>query len=346
MQASRASSRALAAIAAGSKQSRSLHMTGPATFSSLLNSERPAQNLPRDLAGLRAECQKRKLPTSGTKDEVRTFLPPQLGVQHQLQDPLLTCIANQLTSRLSAHEVANSRSFSTAVQDSKRPVPTVSEAGRPIRHFNTSRSLKAVNDSSTIDFAYIPDFDPDAGSAPVDIRVPKLPQTVSSAPAPAADEVEEAVCNTLDYYGTVTMLIEHRSCCPLFTPLLPTAPTSTLRPPCQKYPTTTPLTSKAWPRRLRASSQDPLRRAPVWHARFGVAFSMMSWVLRAALAHRLFCLLHTSSAVSLGRQAVSSLKNGEVWDCLAMDYGLGNGFIRFFCFFWFWDSLLCGQHQV
>jgi hypothetical protein len=60
------------AIAAGSKQTRSLHMTGPATFSSLLTSERPALNLPRDLAGLRAECQKRKLPTSGSKDEVRT----------------------------------------------------------------------------------------------------------------------------------------------------------------------------------------------------------------------------------------------------------------------------------
>lgn len=72
MQASRASSRAFKAIAAGSKQSRSLHMTGPATFSSLLTSERPALNLPRDLAGLRAECQKRQLPTSGSKDEVRT----------------------------------------------------------------------------------------------------------------------------------------------------------------------------------------------------------------------------------------------------------------------------------
>lgn len=70
MQASRASTRALKAVAAGSKQSRALHMTGPATFSSLLTSERPALNLPGDVAGLRAECQKRKLPTSGTKDEV------------------------------------------------------------------------------------------------------------------------------------------------------------------------------------------------------------------------------------------------------------------------------------
>ena len=70
MHASRASSHALKAVAAGSKHARGLHMTGPATFSSLLTSERPALNLPRDLAGLRVECKKRNLPTSGTKDEV------------------------------------------------------------------------------------------------------------------------------------------------------------------------------------------------------------------------------------------------------------------------------------
>ncbi|KAF2677257.1 hypothetical protein K458DRAFT_424119 [Lentithecium fluviatile CBS 122367] len=170
MQASRASSRALKAIAAGSKQTRGLHMTGPATFSSLLTSERPALNLPRDLAGLRAECQKRKLPTSGSKDE--------------------------LTARLSAHELANSRSFSTAIQNSKRPIPNTAEAGAPVRHFNTSRSLKAVKDSSTIDFAYIPDFDPDARSAPVDIRVPILPQTTSPN-VQAVEEIEEVMLPTI-----------------------------------------------------------------------------------------------------------------------------------------------------
>lgn len=54
-----------------SQQSRQLHMTGPATFPSpLLTSERPALNLPRDIAGLRAECLKRKLPATGSKSEV------------------------------------------------------------------------------------------------------------------------------------------------------------------------------------------------------------------------------------------------------------------------------------
>ncbi|CAI6338631.1 unnamed protein product [Periconia digitata] len=166
MQASGASSRAFKAIAAGSKQTRGLHMTGPATFSSLLTSERPAMNLPRDLAGLRTECSKRKLPTSGSKDE--------------------------LVSRLSAHELANTRSFSSAVQNSKRIVPAVSETGKSVRHFNTSRSHKAVGDSSTIDFAFIPDFDPDTQSAPVEIRVPILPQTTIPFEA-VTEEAEEAV---------------------------------------------------------------------------------------------------------------------------------------------------------
>ncbi|KAF1955501.1 hypothetical protein CC80DRAFT_493002 [Byssothecium circinans] len=141
-------------------------MTGPATFSSLLTSERPAMNLPRDLAGLRSECSKRKLPTSGSKEE--------------------------LVSRISAHELISTRSFSSGVENSKRPIPSPSEAGGTVRHFNTSRSLKAVGDSSTIDFAYIPDFDPDSQSAPVAIRVPILPQTTVTYTA-LPEEAEEAV---------------------------------------------------------------------------------------------------------------------------------------------------------
>ncbi|KAF1834983.1 hypothetical protein BDW02DRAFT_524282 [Decorospora gaudefroyi] len=57
------------------------------------------------------------------------------------------------------------------------PVPEATETGNKVRHFNTSRSLKAVGDASTIDFMYIPDFDPDARSAPLGIRVPILPWT-------------------------------------------------------------------------------------------------------------------------------------------------------------------------
>lgn len=86
MQTSRVSSRALKAVAAGSKHSRSLHMTGPATYSNIITSrsERPAVNHPQSLAGLRYECQKLKLPTTGSKEEVRIaaasahFLPRRL----------------------------------------------------------------------------------------------------------------------------------------------------------------------------------------------------------------------------------------------------------------------------
>ena len=65
---------ALRRLAAGSHQCRQLHMTGPATFPSpLLTAERPVSNLPRDIAGLRAECKRRRLEYSGAKHEVSTF---------------------------------------------------------------------------------------------------------------------------------------------------------------------------------------------------------------------------------------------------------------------------------
>jgi len=155
MAASRASSlRALKHLAAGSKQLRKLHITGSASSSSLLTSERPAVNVPRDLAGLRVECHKRHLPTTGTKAE--------------------------LIDRLSAHELVNSHSFSTAMNsESKRPSTSAPTSPLPVRHFNTSRTLKAVNDSSTIDFAYLPDFNPETEPASV-LRVPLLPSTTLS----------------------------------------------------------------------------------------------------------------------------------------------------------------------
>ncbi|KAF2740719.1 hypothetical protein EJ04DRAFT_424204 [Polyplosphaeria fusca] len=145
---SRVSSRALKALAAGSKQTqtRGLHMTGPATFSSLLTSERPALNLPGDVAGLRAD---------------------------------------------------------TAIQDSKRPVPEPASVSLPVRHFNTSRSLKSVGDSSTIDFAYLPDFDPDTASSPI-MRVPILPETVTSESTRAslAEQVMLPTIMTVSADGT------------------------------------------------------------------------------------------------------------------------------------------------
>ena len=49
----------------------------------------------------------------------------------------------------------------------------------PSRHFNTSRSLKAVHDSSTIDFAFLPDIDSSLEPVRTEIRVPILPHIES-----------------------------------------------------------------------------------------------------------------------------------------------------------------------
>ncbi|KAG9690616.1 hypothetical protein KCU76_g8035, partial [Aureobasidium melanogenum] len=145
---------ALRRLAAGGSR-RQLHMTGPATFPSpLLTAERPVSNLPRDIAGLRAECKRRKLDYSGSMHD--------------------------LMGRLSADDLTHSRAFTTAVNNSKRPSAEQQEDVKAVRHFNTSRALKAVNDSSTIDFAYFPDFDPDNAEASA-IRVPLLPNNFSPA---------------------------------------------------------------------------------------------------------------------------------------------------------------------
>ncbi|KAK4955416.1 hypothetical protein LTR66_013456 [Elasticomyces elasticus] len=135
--------------AGGRQQARQLHMTGPATYASaLLTTERPAVNLPRDITGLRAEAKRRKMDATGS--------------------------IHDLIGRLSADDLTHSRAFSTTLNQSKRPTSDSSAHSAAVRHFNTSRALKAVNDSSTIDFAFLPDFDRDsAETAP--IRVPLLP---------------------------------------------------------------------------------------------------------------------------------------------------------------------------
>lgn len=73
---------ALRNLSRGSSQVRQLHMTGPATYASpVLTKERPALNLPRDVAGLRAECKRRKIDATGTKQDVRISAKLQWLVQ-------------------------------------------------------------------------------------------------------------------------------------------------------------------------------------------------------------------------------------------------------------------------
>jgi hypothetical protein len=68
------------------------------------------------------------------------------------------------------------------------------ETGNAMRHFNTSRSLKAVNDSSTIDFMYVPDFNPNLKAPSTKMHVPIILSTAtSSATQAAAAETEQPV---------------------------------------------------------------------------------------------------------------------------------------------------------
>ncbi|KAI9664464.1 MAG: hypothetical protein M1821_005910 [Bathelium mastoideum] len=149
-------------------------MTGPSTFPSpMLTSERPAFNLPTDIAGLRAECQQRNLPVTGNKAELR--------------------------DRVAADELIKSRSFSTALDAVRRPsVPTSSkDASRPTRHFNTSRALKAVKDSSTVDFAYLPRIDAESASSTdadeAHVRLPLAPDASGRSPRAALADEDAAV---------------------------------------------------------------------------------------------------------------------------------------------------------
>jgi hypothetical protein len=96
--------------------------------------------------------------------------------------------------RLSADDLTHSRAFTTAVNASKRPTAEQKDETKAVRHFNTSRTLKAVNDSSTIDFAYFPDFDPDNAEASA-LRVPLLHNNFSPARTGAHSlEAADSVC--------------------------------------------------------------------------------------------------------------------------------------------------------
>ncbi|KAK3055319.1 hypothetical protein LTR09_003872 [Extremus antarcticus] len=147
---------ALRNLSRGAQQVRHLSMTGPATYASpMLAQERPITNLPRDVAGLRAECQRRKIETAGSKQD--------------------------LLSRLQADELSQSRAFST------RPTPSTPSPS-PARHFNASRTLKATHDTSTIDFCYLPQSALDPLETEETFRVPILPDSTAMSMASAAEE--------------------------------------------------------------------------------------------------------------------------------------------------------------
>ena len=95
-------------------------------------------------------------------------------------------------SRLNADELAHSRAFSTAAaEQARRPSVVRDPTPSTTRHFNTSRSLKAVNDTSTMDFAYFPSAI-DAETEEV-LRVPILPNNYTVSTNAAAELAPETV---------------------------------------------------------------------------------------------------------------------------------------------------------
>ncbi|KAL4927193.1 uncharacterized protein BDV17DRAFT_292864 [Aspergillus undulatus] len=144
---------------------RGLHITGAHSAQPAKNvSDKATMYSTRNLADLKSECQKRKLRATGSQAE--------------------------LVERLSNHDFLQSRAFSIAM----KRISSSSKKETPSREFNTSRSLKAVNDSSTVDFAYMPSIAAE-GSASADAPVPILPDfyTHHDATSPSGSPMKPQV---------------------------------------------------------------------------------------------------------------------------------------------------------
>ncbi|EXJ86143.1 hypothetical protein A1O1_06513 [Capronia coronata CBS 617.96] len=167
---------------------RSLHITGVHASPRLIDPTHKTTYTPWNLQDLRQECQKRTLSAYGTKHE--------------------------LIDRLAGHDSLQARAFSIAikriaVEQTKKPVSGPAETA-PQRHFNTSRELKAVHDTSTIDFAYLPKlYDDVVGPVPAAIRVPILPDVDSGSAEAVMDkypELDAAAGGYQDTKGHETVL--------------------------------------------------------------------------------------------------------------------------------------------
>ncbi|KAL4889028.1 hypothetical protein BDV59DRAFT_187365 [Aspergillus ambiguus] len=135
---------------------RGLHITGANSAQPANVSDRTSLYSTRTLADLKSECQKRSLGSNGTQAE--------------------------LVERLANHDFLQSRAFSIAMRRING-----SSLAHPSREFNTSRAQKAVNDSSTVDFVYMPSMaDIDAPARSADPRIPILPDSYTHHQTPAA----------------------------------------------------------------------------------------------------------------------------------------------------------------
>ena len=142
---------------------RNLHITASNSSPQAYNPHIKSTYAPLTLSDLRSECHRRSILYTGTKHE--------------------------LVDRLAIHDSMQSRAFSIAMKrlggdQARRGLGARSPVEKTLgRHFNTSRELKTINDSSTIDFAYLPklfDGSLDPPSPRADIRVPILPHIESA----------------------------------------------------------------------------------------------------------------------------------------------------------------------
>ncbi|KAJ5238521.1 hypothetical protein N7468_003140 [Penicillium chermesinum] len=150
--------RALRQVTQHSAPRRCLHITGVQSAQPLNSGDKASLYAARSLPELKQECQRRSIRVAGSKSE--------------------------LIERLSNHDVLQSRAFSIAM---RRINPNAFSAPSA-RLFNTSRSSKAVGDSSTVDFVYMPSLaDLEAPSARPPQQIPVLPDLssrgVSQAPS-------------------------------------------------------------------------------------------------------------------------------------------------------------------
>ncbi|PYH47487.1 uncharacterized protein BP01DRAFT_216981 [Aspergillus saccharolyticus JOP 1030-1] len=138
---------------------RGLHITGVHSAQPANVSDRASLYSSRTVADLKNECQKRSLRSSGTQAE--------------------------LVERLQNHDFLQSRAFSIAMR--RISGNSIAEYNHS-RQFNTSRSMKAVGDSSTVDFAYMPSLaELDAPAARADPQFPIVPDFYSHHSSAQAD---------------------------------------------------------------------------------------------------------------------------------------------------------------
>jgi len=180
MAAPRASSfKALKNLSSPAK--RNLHLTNTQASPRIATTHQKTAFLGLGLLDLRSECKRRILSPSGTKHE--------------------------LIDRLVSHDALQARAMSIAMKritndQTKKGTPSTDNAP-PSRHFNTSRVLKAVHDTSTIDFAYLPKlFDGSLDPAPAAIRVPILPDINSEAAEAVLENYPELDAAAGGYQGT------------------------------------------------------------------------------------------------------------------------------------------------